>query len=128
MRPNDIVNNGSVLKFTKSPNGVAKTDITKWKLYQKVLFRMAFIFFILMAIPSSSEWWSRTLALDWLNLNYRDVYDIARFLPEVPGLPNFSKGVKSYNDWFVILGIAVVVGAVWSVLDGKRNEYNRLYY
>ena len=128
MTHNTITDKEVMSKEPTSNNGLATTNIAKWKAYQKVLFRMAFIFFILMSIPSSDEWWTRTLALDWYNLNYRDVYDIARFLPEVPGLSNYSKGLKSYNDWFVILGIAVVGGAIWSLLDRRRNEYNRLYY
>jgi len=125
---NEIANKDTESKLTMSTNGIATTDITRWKSYQKVLFRVAFIFFILMSIPSSKEWWTRTVALDWFNLNYRDVYDIARFLPEVPGLANYSKGLKSYNDWFVILGIGVIGGAIWTLLDRKRAEYNKLYY
>ena len=127
MTSTDTGNRNTVTE-TVLDRDVVKTDISSWKLYQKVFFRIAFIFFILMSIPSSKEWWNRTLALDWFNLNYRDVYDIARFLPEVPGLQNYSKGLKSYNDWFVILGIAVAGGIIWSMFDKRRREYNKLYY
>lgn len=99
-----------------------------WKNREKILFRISFVFFIWMCIPSSQEWWTRTLALDWSNLNYRDVYDIARFLPQIYELPNYSKGLKSYNDWFVILGGSVLIGLIWSAFDRKCTEYDRLYY
>lgn len=70
----------------------------------------------------------RTFKLDWLHPNYRDIYDIARFLPDMPFVKHYQKGFWSYNDWFVILGIALLAGVIWSVLDRKRLEYNRLYY
>lgn len=107
---------------------VAATDISVWTSWQKVAFRISFIFFIIMSIPSGGEWWVRTFKMDWFHPNYRDVYDIARFLPDMPLVQHYQKGFWSYNDWFVILGIAIIGGAAWSLLDPKRKEYNRLYY
>jgi hypothetical protein len=107
---------------------VNPTNIWVWKDYQKVLFRIAFIFFLTMSIPSGVEWYKRTIAMDWFHPNYRDVYDIARFLPDMPFIEHYSKGLKSYNDWFVLLAIAIIGGLIWTLLDGKRKEYNNLYY
>lgn len=107
---------------------VGATDIAVWKPWQMVAFRMAFVFFILMSIPTGGEWWDRIFGLDWLHSNYRDIYDIARFLPDMPFVEHHQKGFWSYNDWFVIIGIAIVGGVIWSLLDRKRKNYNRLYY
>lgn len=112
--------------LTDSP--AATTNIRIWKSWQKVAFRISFIFFVGMSIPSGGEWWLRTFTLDWFHPNYRDIYDIARFLPDMPFVKHYQKGFWSYNDWFVLLGIAVAGGAVWSLLDTRRKEYNRLYY
>jgi hypothetical protein len=113
---------------TVSAEAVGTTNVRVWKGYQKVLFRIAFIWFITLSIPTGIEWYQRTLALDWLHPNYRDIYDIARFLPDVPFVVSSGKGLKSYNDWFALLGIAVIGGLVWTALDRKQKAYNDLYY
>jgi hypothetical protein len=107
---------------------VATTNISIWKPWQKVAFRISFIFFVVMSIPTGAEWWQRTFKLDWFHPNYRDIYDIARFLPDMPFVKHYQKGFWSYNDWYVILGISIFGGAIWTLLDKNRKEYNRLYY
>ena len=107
---------------------VAKSNILIWRPWQKVAFRISFIFFVIMSIPTGAEWWDRTFKLDWFHPNYRDVYDIARFLPDMPFVNHYQKGFWSYNDWFIILGIAIIGGVIWTIFDNKKKEYNRLYY
>jgi hypothetical protein len=106
----------------------AMTDIAVWTPFQKIAFRIAFIFFVLMVFPSEPVWWQRLFTLDWLHPNYRDIYNIARFLPDMPFMKHYSKGLKSYNDWFVMLGISLAGGLLWTLVDRKRKEYNLLYY
>src|ERR1700712_2186502 len=96
---------------------VATTNIWIWKPWQKVAFRISFIFFIIMSIPSGAEWWVRTFKLDWLHPNYRDIYDIARFLPDMPFVKHYQKGFWSFNDWYVILAVSVIGGITWTLLD-----------
>lgn len=52
-----------------------------WPWYKQVAFRVAFIFFILMSIPTSVSWYKNAAGIDWLHPHYRDIYDIARFSP-----------------------------------------------
>lgn len=63
-----------------------------WKTYQKVLFRIGFVFFILMSLPFSSGWYRNALGIDWTRPHYRDIYDIARFNPSVRPLLGMSRG------------------------------------
>ena len=51
----------------------------KWKTWQLIGFRIAFIFFISICIPNNIEWYKHVINIDWTNLHYRDLYDIARF-------------------------------------------------
>jgi hypothetical protein len=99
-----------------------------WKSYQRFLFRTAFIFFVLMSIPNSADWYSDLMALDWTRLHYRDLYDIARFQPSfirgIEGVPS----LLGYADWFAALALALVGGGIWTALDRKRLSYNTLYY
>jgi hypothetical protein len=100
-----------------------------WKVYQRVAFRIAFIFFVIMCIPTSWNWYSNIFSMDWLHLKYRDVYDIARFQPNLWNIDTESGrwGMASFASWFVALGVAIVGAAIWSLFD-RRKEYNILYY
>jgi hypothetical protein len=95
-----------------------------WKSYQKIAFRIAFIFFILMTIPENPGWYTQWFQFDWTSLHYRDLYDIARYQP------SFIRGAGYYGyaEWLVLLGISIIGGLIWTALDKKRTEYNVLYY
>lgn len=56
----------------------------KWSIFQKIAFRIAFVFFLLISIPLSAGWYANLFSIDWLNPHYRDIYDIARFGSSVP--------------------------------------------
>ncbi|MGX5690865.1 hypothetical protein [Arcticibacter tournemirensis] len=96
-----------------------------WKGHQRFLFRVAFIFFVIMSVPWSWEWYRNFFTIDWTSLHYRDLYDIARFQPAF--IKGSNRVLYGYAEWFIILGVAIIGAAIWSLLD-KRKEYNILYY
>jgi hypothetical protein len=95
-----------------------------WKSYQKIAFRIAFIFFILMTIPENPGWYTQWFTFDWTSLHYRDLYDIARYQPAFIR----GAGFYGYAEWLVLFAVSVAGGAIWTLLDRKRTEYNVLYY
>lgn len=101
-----------------------------WKTYEKVAFRIAFIFFILISIPSSWGWYRNLFTTNWFRPGYRDVYDVARFQPDFINVNTESGrwGMASYASWGVALVIAIIGAIIWGVIDKKRKEYNLLYY
>jgi hypothetical protein len=102
-----------------------------WQPWQRVLFRIAFPFFILLSLPSDVGWYKNLVSIDWLHGHYRDVYDIARFSPTFfmqGGAEGGTPALLGYDKWFIALGAAVVIGIVWTLLDRKRAEYEVLYY
>src|SRR3954468_21601348 len=70
--PSTLSSQGDVLS---NGNESAKA----WKDWQKIAFRISFIFFISICIPNSPEWYKHVVNIDWTNLHYRDLYDVARF-------------------------------------------------
>ena len=114
----------------------ANKDSKRWKTWttgQKIVFRIAFVFFIILSIPNSWNWYRNLFALDWLHLHYRDLYDIARFQPNLLGRgvswwPNWL----GYGEWLFDLLVATVIGLVWTAIDSRRKpqptQYNTLYY
>lgn len=106
----------------------------RWKGYQKILFRIAFVFFISIAIPNSVEWYKHVVAIDWTNLHYRDLYDVARFGSglNIFGNKLFGSTLSGYANWIITLIAATVVGLIWTFIDSRRKNpaqaYNLLYY
>jgi hypothetical protein len=105
-----------------------------WKASHKVLFRIAFIFFVSICVPNSPDWYDQVLHIDWTNLHYRDLYDIARFGSGINWFGNslFGSTLLGYANWIITLLVSVVGGLLWTVIDRWRKseprEYNRLYY
>jgi hypothetical protein len=74
------------------------------------------------------------LTIDWTNLHYRDLYDIARFGSglNIFGNSIFGYSLLGYANWIITLVFALLGGAVWTLLEQRRKnpvkEYNMLYY
>jgi hypothetical protein len=110
-------------------NKKVQPALPAWKNYQKVLFRVAFIFFLIITIPLNGEWYKNLFGLDWFHLHYRDLYDVARFSPTLYKFDTPSYNLLGYIDWLEALAIGIVGGAIWTVIDrNKTKEYNKLYY
>ena len=101
-----------------------------WKGYQLVLFRMAFIFFIAISIPNSAAWYKQLAQLNWAHLNYRDLYDIARFGSGINFLGNtiFGSQLLGYANWVTTALIAAAGGLIWTAIVKARKLPRREYY
>lgn len=110
-----------------------------WTDGQKILFRIAFVFFISMSLPNSLAWYQEVAGLDWLHpgrvrLHYRDLYDVARFGSGLTLFGNklFGSTLNGYAPWIITLIFATVVGLIWTGIVRLRNKevrnYTLLYY
>jgi hypothetical protein len=105
-----------------------------WTETQKVLFRIAFVFFIAMSLPNDWNWYKNVFSLDWLHLHYRDLYDVARFGSGLGLFGNriFGSPLNGYATWIITLIFAVVVGGIWTAIVRLRKReqpnYEWLYY
>src|SRR6478735_10461077 len=87
---------GTLISENKTVNPAGRS----WKNYEKILFRIASIFFIAICIPNSPEWYKQVFNTDWTNLHYRDLYDIARFGSGINFLGNtiFGNSLLGYAN------------------------------
>ncbi|GAB2603531.1 hypothetical protein [Spirosoma areae] len=105
-----------------------------WTDGQKILFRIAFVFFISMSLPNSPDWYKEILAFNWLHLHYRDLYDVARFGSGLTIFGNklFGSTLNGYATWIITLIFAAVVGLLWTAVARLRKKeapnYTLLYY
>lgn len=118
------------------------TSVISWKPWQKIIFRFFFLFFSVSSITGiefiallSSFAFSKngfklgdlfkplTGALHWLDAH---IYHIG-YHPKVhgsfPGDNHF--GIVFYITVFFVVALAT---ATWSILDKKRESYNKLFY
>jgi len=106
----------------------------QWTKAQKIAFRIAFIFFIGISIPNSTEWYDTVIHIDWTRLNYRDLYDIARFGSGINifGDRLFGSNLLGYANWIITLFISIFGGLIWTAIvrwrKTERQEYKSLYY
>lgn len=110
------------------------TTAPAWTGAQKLAFRIAFVFFIALAIPNSAEWYDTVIHIDWTKLNYRDLYDIARFGSGINWFGDrlFGSTLLGYANWIITLLISVGAGVLWTAVvrwrRTERREYRDLYY
>lgn len=122
-----------LLSEEKNSDGTAYAPAT-WKQWKKIAFRVAFIFFISISIPNSVEWYKHVIHIDWTNLHYRDLYDVARFGSGINLFGNtlFGSSLNGYANWIITFIISMVAGLAWTLIDRRRKspakEYNVLYY
>lgn len=93
-----------------------------WSALEKVLFRVAFIYFAIQSIPLDWKYFRRVLQINWLNLTYGDIFDLARYQPR------FFGDTDTFANWLVVLVIAIAGAVVWGNRDKDRRDYNQLYY
>ncbi|WP_437917907.1 hypothetical protein [Sphingobacterium sp. LRF_L2] len=105
-----------------------------WTTFQRIGFRVSFLFFIIISIPNNPLWYKHVAAIDWLNLDYRDLYDICRFGSGVNwfGQTTFGYRLEGYSIWVNTFFFSVIAGLLWTlllrILKKDRTEYNRLFY
>lgn len=116
-------------------NGKEQNDkLSAWKPYERFLFRVAFIFFIILSIPNSIGWYKLVAHIDWTSLHYRDLYDIARFDSGITLFGNklFGSTLLGYATWINTLLFSIAAATVWTLiarrLKKERKEYNTAYY
>lgn len=101
-----------------------------WNIYQLISFRIAFIFFVVMSIPSTAVWYKKLFSVDWINLHYRDLHDIASISPNFVNLRGTQSfwALNGYGNWAISLGIAIIGAVIWTVFSKKDRNYDILYY
>lgn len=118
--------------FTTRPTHLQQGEEPKpWKNYEKVAFRIAFIYIALMCIPLYKGFYESVFSLNLSKLTYHDLQNIVAFWPPQFVTIETEEGIfgfLNYINFFIALIPAVLGGLLWTVLDKKRQSYNTLYY
>jgi len=108
---------------------------TDWSFLQKLIFRLSFIFFGLYIIPFPVNYipifnsWLDWIHGSWTWLVPQTGKYILRLPYEVTVTPNGSgDSTWNYVQVFLILSSAILGTLIWTLLDRRRNNYQRLLY
>lgn len=94
-----------------------------WKSYEKIIFRIFFIYFFIQAVPLDWKFYQQLFAINWSQLHYGDIFNLAHYQSQ------FFSGAQTYANWAIVLGISLLGAAAWSYIDRNRErDYNYLYY
>lgn len=113
-------------------------QLSSWSLPKKLSFRFAFIYFLLFI--TLLDWYGLRITaiifyefyfdllldavIPWVGVNVFHIdYPITS-----PTFGNHSDSTFIYIQYFVTIVVAFVGAIIWSLFDGKRLNYDKLYY
>ena len=124
------VTNVSIESPVRQPAYVApltEPGQTPWKNYQKIAFRIAFLYFFFLCIPTYPAFYQRLFSLKFSKITYNDFQEIVAFWP--PQLVTIESeegvfGIYNYINLILVFVGAVIGGAIWSLADllGARTH------
>ena len=103
-----------------------------WSLIKKITFRFFFIFFVLM----TSIWNFIPVVGDWLGkFVYHPSFFVQNYILRLHAVPKWEHAPTgsgdTLDDWIMVItyfAIAVVGSGIWTALDRKHQQYERLQY
>lgn len=104
--------------------------LKRWTPRQKFAFRIAFLFFVIMAIPWNGFWYDNIFSIRWSTLEYRTLHVFCEYTPKFIEVKTESGhwGIASYVNWAIVLAVAVPGASIWTFFDRGRANYIALSY
>lgn len=102
-----------------------------WKNYQKIAFRIGFLYILFLCIPTYSKFYEHLFHLEFSKITYHDFQSIVAFWPPQIVLIESEEGVfgiLNYINLILVFAGAVAGGLIWTLLDKKSTNYSKLYY
>ncbi|MFY0255690.1 DoxX family protein [Chitinophaga sp. 30R24] len=94
-----------------------------WKDYEKIGFRIVFIYFLLQALPLDWKFYHCLFTTSLFHLHYEDIFNLANYTTR------FAAGPATYLDWAILLALAIIGAGIWTYLDkGRTHAYNATFY
>jgi hypothetical protein len=98
-----------------------------WSRTQLTLFRIFFIFFLLLTIPLDRSYYRRLFSVNLFHLHFQDLFQITNYVPRLVHISDW--GIASYAGWGIALIISIIGALIWEAIEKpKKSEYHQLYY
>jgi hypothetical protein len=100
---------------------ISTNPSSEWKNYEKIALRFFILYFAIQILPLDWKFYQELFAIDWLHLNFYDLFNLTRYTPQF-----FS--LTGYANWGVALLLAGAGTLAWAATDHKERNYDTLYY
>lgn len=100
-----------------------------WRSSDKLIFRIVFIYFVLQIFPLDWKYYRHLFSLNWLDLSFREIFQLSKYTPQFLSAtydPN-DWGLATFADWGFIFVFALLGALIWSALDKKSQNEEKLY-
>ncbi|TCC95751.1 beta-carotene 15,15'-monooxygenase [Pedobacter hiemivivus] len=102
-----------------------KENIT-WTKTEIFLFRLSFVFFIVLSIPFNKLVFHHIGTKVW---SFQSFYQLATFQTSfIPENPVAGINLSGYYNWLIALIIALIATLIWQKLSPSKKAYPQLYY
>ncbi|HMO62827.1 MAG TPA: hypothetical protein PKC39_10875 [Ferruginibacter sp.] len=105
-----------------SSSSINQQGEVAWKYWQLLLFKIVFLFLLLLTIPFNASYYLNLLGFSF---HFQDFFQLTYHKPGLVHLSNW--GLKSFAGWFVALVVAIAGAVLWQKFD-KRTAHQDLYY
>jgi hypothetical protein len=94
----------------------------RWKDWQVFLLRLVFLYFLVQIIPIDRKFYGGLAEAGAGKFSAGDIFNLAHYTPQ------FTGG-QSFVNWFIAIGIALMLTAVWYRLQRRfPSDNDRIYY
>lgn len=105
------------MSFTTVPTAPASS----WRRLERTALRFFIVFFALLILPLSREFYHELFSIDWLHLNFYDLFSLTRYTTQFPWVSGFA-------NWAVAFIVALAAAFIWEAADKKARNFGTLYY
>lgn len=91
--------------------------------WQRFLLRLGIVFLVLLSIPLQPDFYQRLFSISWEYL-VSDLFNLVLYLP------HFFDSYSTFYDWFLILGISIIIAWLWlkNSKQAESSEQNLYYF
>lgn len=97
-----------------------------WTKPEIFLFRLSFVFFIVLSIPFNILSFQHIAARIW---SFQSFYQLATFQTSfITETPVTGVNLTGYYNWLIAFVIALIAALIWQKLSPAKKAYPQLYY
>lgn len=95
----------------------------EWSGWEKLLFRFAFLYFLLLVLPIDWKYYQQVFSINWGHLTYQHIFVLAHYLPV------FIGDAQSFATLGLLVLFALTGALAWTFFLPKWPvQYDKLYY
>ena len=100
---------------------ISNSPSSDWKPYEKIALRFFIVYFAIQILPLDWKFFQELFSIDWLHLNFYDLFNLSRYYPKFFSLTGFA-------NFGVVFILSVLGTFAWISLDKEERNNDTLYY